>query len=184
MEICRRLKEARVTRPDLVWWCESRVDTIDDRRAKWMAEAGCTTVKIGVETGHDEFMKMIGKGITTDQCHKAIQVIHANGMKAVAYVMVGAPGADRAKYQEQLKFMRSLAADHYVTNVTIPYPGTDMYDYLPQRTKEMVSNGWVTHLSSELAEFWGIPEDVLGEFFALGKAKEDGGFRKYVRTEE
>ena len=64
LDICNGILEKGL---DIKWVCDTRVDKIDVELLKRMKEAGCSRVKIGVESGSDEILRKMHKGVTQVQ---------------------------------------------------------------------------------------------------------------------
>jgi radical SAM superfamily enzyme YgiQ (UPF0313 family) len=176
------------TMPDLKWWGEARVETLKPTMFPLLAESGCTSLKIGIEAGSPEMLRYFGKKTNLANAAKTVAALKKSGIKAVVYVLLGAPNATRREYLESYDFMASLNADYYVVNVTTAARGTKMFDKVAPALKEagLYSDGaeeGFGHLSGEMRKFWGIDDDVFDLFMSLveNTTKEDAGTRRYVR---
>ncbi len=70
LDLCRRIIAAGLK---IRWGCNSRVDTMDMERARWMKRAGCAMVAFGVESGSRRILDRIGKKTTPEQAVEAGQ---------------------------------------------------------------------------------------------------------------
>jgi len=114
------------------WFCEARVDSIDDTILDQMVKTGCTTVNLGIESVEDKVLEKIKKKQTVAMAKEAIQKIHARHMKVKIYLIYGLPFESKDIVQKTMDFIRETKPD-YVSLFTItPYPGTDMWD-TPER---------------------------------------------------
>ena len=59
IEVCREILRRKL---DIQWVANSRANTIDDERLKWMKRAGCWLVSFGVESGNQYILDMTQKG--------------------------------------------------------------------------------------------------------------------------
>src|SRR5678815_3035382 len=105
-----------------------RVDTVDDELLTEMRKAGCDNLYLGVESGSEEILKRLKKGITLDQVIKAFQAARRAGIKTQAFFMLGGPGETKQTLQETIDFAVRLDPDNAQFAAAVPYPGTEMYE--------------------------------------------------------
>jgi hypothetical protein len=119
---CERLLERKVGLP---WFCEVRVDTIDDGLLRLMRAAGCFKVGFGVESGDEEVLARSGKGITLEQARRAVKWCDESGMLSHVFFILGHPGETRAQAERTLDFIEALpdSCEPSLSLMRI-YPGT------------------------------------------------------------
>ena len=66
-EILRRGLQDKVS-----WTCSSRVEVVDKPLLQKMKRAGCWRTRFGIESGHDDVLDFISKGITQEKIKQAI----------------------------------------------------------------------------------------------------------------
>lgn len=129
-EICQGLKEHF---PQLVWSCLSRVDTLDARRAQFLAEAGCRRVYLGIESGSERILKLYGKDYGLDALPESVRLLRQHGIEVGAFFMVGHPEETEDDFQETRRVARTLELDFSGINYTTLYPGTHLYEAYKDR---------------------------------------------------
>ena len=116
------------------WYCSLRVNNLSRDLLRLMKEAGCVALGYGVETGSDRLLKLIKKGITTDQIRKAIKITKEVGFNHVSlFLMTSLPGQTLKDIRISAKFLSeiySLLRDAPVYSTflgapTLVYPGTE-----------------------------------------------------------
>jgi len=123
-ELCDLLK---TNCKGITWSCEVHVRLITDDVLKAMKSGGCDLVKIGVESGNNEMLKKIRKGITIEDAIKASKLIRKNNMHVMAFYMVGFPEETEETLADTIKAIKNTAG--YVTySIFTPYKGTDAYE--------------------------------------------------------
>ncbi len=127
INICKEIIK-RGLHKKIKWMCEARVDHIDFETLRWMKKAGCKRVAYGIESGVQSLLNNIRKGFTLDQVRKAIQVTKKAKIEILAYFMLGLPGETKELSQKTIDFAKELNADYTKFNLTVPYPGTVLYD--------------------------------------------------------
>ena len=109
-----------------------RVDRVSPQLLSLMAEAGCYHIPFGIESGNQEVLERIKKGITLEQVRHAVRYAKDAGMQTTGYFMVGMPGETKRTMHETLEFATSLELDYVKVGVCVPLPGTPMFTELEQ----------------------------------------------------
>lgn len=113
---------------DIGWDIRTRVDNVDKELLEKLKEAGCERIHYGVEAGTPEILKVLRKGITTEQVKKAFALTKEVGIATLAYFMIGSPGETKSQILESVEFAKKLNPDFVHFSVTTPYPATPLYD--------------------------------------------------------
>jgi anaerobic magnesium-protoporphyrin IX monomethyl ester cyclase len=113
---------------DLSWTCESRVTVNDTDLLNLMAMAGCRMIYYGIESGNQNILRNLSKGITISQICNAVKVTHEAGIKAAGYFMLGCPGETKETMQQTIQFAHDLGLDHAQFSVCSPLPGSKLYE--------------------------------------------------------
>lgn len=122
-EICALLSSEM----DISWACSSRVDTIDKRTLASMRRAGVHTVFYGIESGSDESLKKIGKGITTAKAVAAVRATHTEGISPLGSFMIGFPFEHVEDIKKTLEFSRHVGVEYAQFSIATPYPGSSLW---------------------------------------------------------
>lgn len=96
-----------------------------------MKRAGLVHINFGVESGDDEILRIIKKGIKTDHVVRALEWAKAEGLATACNFMLGFPEDTPATLERTLRFMERIAplVDSFSTlGVAVPFPGTPLYD--------------------------------------------------------
>jgi anaerobic magnesium-protoporphyrin IX monomethyl ester cyclase len=133
-DICKEMKNRKV---DLQWDCRTRVDRINKEDLAVLRDANCQLIHFGVESGSQKMLNLMKKGTTVEQNARAIKWAKEAGISVAISVVVGYPGETPELLQETLDFMYRTRPDYVYMCVAIPYPGTEMYDYLNELGWEM-----------------------------------------------
>ena len=103
--ICNEIKKRRV---DISWFCDSRIDTVDKEMLLSMKDAGCKTIYYGIESGTQEILDYINKGITIPQIKDIVKLSKECGMTVVGSFMIGIPGEIIDQMHETINFACEL----------------------------------------------------------------------------
>ncbi len=93
-----------------------------------MKKAGCYRVSFGVETGSQEILNRINKGITLQQIRKAFNIAKEAGIETIGFFMLALPGDTKESMEQTIKFAKELKPDIPKVGITIPFPGTVLYN--------------------------------------------------------
>ncbi|MDP2309605.1 MAG: radical SAM protein [Pseudomonadota bacterium] len=96
------------------------------RRCK---EAGATKIHFGVESMHNDGLDAHDKHCDTDDCHRVFRWCREEGVRSVAYIMIGGPHErTRADVEANLDEMIKLDAEYAAFAIYTPYPGTESFE--------------------------------------------------------
>ena len=115
------------------WECLARVDGVDRATAGRMRRAGCRTVFFGIESGSDEVLRVMRKGITVAQARDAVWAAHDAGLEVGAFFILCYPGETDDTVLETLRFARSLPLDYLGLSMPYPLPGTPLRERMEGR---------------------------------------------------
>jgi radical SAM superfamily enzyme YgiQ (UPF0313 family) len=138
-EICEGLIARRY---DLTWFCLSRVETMTEELARLMRRAGCRLVSFGIETGSQEILEKIHKKISLIQAQKAIEACYRAGLRTQGTFILGFPFDTRRTLRETLLFAQKLSPTVAIFFCLIPFPGTEMFKYLPESLRPQKPEDW------------------------------------------
>jgi anaerobic magnesium-protoporphyrin IX monomethyl ester cyclase len=123
--ICDLLAERKV---NIDWFCSARVDAVSRELLLKMKKSGCTRINFGVESGNEETLRRIKKGITKEEIAKAFGMARETGIYTGAYVMIGFPWETREHILETVRFSTGIRPNAIILSIVTPYPGTELYD--------------------------------------------------------
>lgn len=124
IELCKLLKEQNNR---LTWTCNARAD-LDYDTMRWMKKAGCRLVTVGFESGSNEILKLMKKGIRVDQ-YKIVENARKTGILIHGCFMFGNRGETLATMRETLDLALKLNPDTAQFYPLMVYPGTEAYNW-------------------------------------------------------
>ena len=119
--------------PDIRWHCLGRVDKVDPKQLRAMAQAGCVTIAFGIETGSPTMLKEMKKRTTVEQGLNAVRWAREAGVNPHPSFLLGMPGETEETMRETLEFRKEL--NRYLPRANentfwvAPLPGTELYAY-------------------------------------------------------
>ncbi len=118
----------------VTWKCDNgiRADRVDLPLLQKMKKAGCVYISIGVEAGNDKILKVIKKGEKLQTILNAISLAKEAGIAVGATFIIGHPEETYEDFLDSLKVAETLPVDHVSFYNLVPYPGTELYNWVEQ----------------------------------------------------
>ncbi|HSR11051.1 MAG TPA: radical SAM protein [Thermodesulfobacteriota bacterium] len=138
LAICREIARRGL---EFKWRAYSRVDTVDPELLHSMKKTGCERLLFGAESGSEEILKKIRKGITPAQTTRAVEMARDAGIGVLASFVLGLPGETRETLRQTLDFAASLRVP-YTLNLLTPYVGTEIREHAEDWGIRMTSDDW------------------------------------------
>lgn len=167
-EICKQIINRNLS---LKWVCEARVDTLDEELISLMAKAGCSKIKIGVESGSDRILKMVKKGFAKNKVKQTVKLIKKYQIPLSVYLMAGFPGETNEDLRQTIELATELDADYYSLSIFTPYYGTQIWKEMEESGKKFEKDHWeyFFHQSQEMIINDQLSPAIVKEFLALNE---------------
>lgn len=120
------LKKAGIS---IEWHCNSRVDTVTDKKIRVMAESGCHCISFGVESGSQKILDFYRKGTTPEQAVDAFRWCHESGVEATANLMIGFPLETEEDLKATYDLLKKLKPDDIIVYFSTAIPGRYIHDW-------------------------------------------------------
>lgn len=114
--------------PQIRWDCETRVDLVDEELLIHMKRAGCHSVFLGIESGNNEILRNVRKGITIEQALSAAKIIRKHGIRLTAFFIIGTPWETEDTLNDTFIAMQKVKG-FLGYSIFTPYPGTEAFEY-------------------------------------------------------
>jgi radical SAM superfamily enzyme YgiQ (UPF0313 family) len=118
-----------------------------DKTLKWR-EGGFYRARMGVETGSQHILDLIGKEITVEQTKAALAGMAYAGIKTTTYWVIGHPGETEEDFQQTLDLLEEMSSDIYQAECAqfdYYYDGQAQSDfYAPYR--KLLYPEWAKHM--------------------------------------
>ncbi len=131
---------------DITWLANARVNMIDEDTIHLAKQAGCHTIKLGIESGVQEILDRMMKGYKIDQAYKVFGWLKNAGIRSHAHVMLGNPGETRETLEETLEYVKRLDPATATFGICTPYPGTPLFEEIRKIHPE-IGDGSASDLS-------------------------------------
>ena len=134
VKICQEIIKRRI---DISWICNARIGTVNKKVMQLMKQAGCHMIKFGVESGAQEILDNLKKGIKIDMTQQTFRWAHQTKMETHAHFMLGCPGETDNTVRETINFAKSLKPTTVTFGICTPYPGTELFRKVSQKYPEI-----------------------------------------------
>ncbi|MDD2890368.1 MAG: radical SAM protein [bacterium] len=141
-EFCKEILSRNLK---IVWSCNSRAD-VDYDTLKLMKLAGCRLMCVGFESGNEQILKNMKKGVKLEKMFDFMQSARKAKILVHGCFMIGNPGDSRLTIQNTLNFAKKLNPDTAQFFPIMVYPGTEAYEWVKNSGYLRVSNysDWLT----------------------------------------
>ena len=116
----------------------AHVNCLNDNTLEWINRYKPKGVQIGVESGDNRMLKLMGKGFTREVAYDRIALLHKNGHNVYALFLIGFPGETRESLESTYDF--SQQTKPFVRDVWVSYyqpvKGTKGYNMAVERNAD------------------------------------------------
>lgn len=132
--ICRGINKK------IVWTTETKIDILNENLIKKLKEAGCRRMIFGLESGSEETLRKIGKEVDFAKVKEVMILLKKYGIETIGLFMIGFPGETEELIKKTFKYARVIGVDFAKFAMTVPFPGSELYETLKKENKIRTSN--------------------------------------------
>ncbi|MGA7219238.1 MAG: radical SAM protein [Candidatus Sulfotelmatobacter sp.] len=110
------------------WSCWGRVTPCNKKLLDTIAKAGCWLVSFGIESGNQDLLDKLQKGMTLEKCRQVVAWAHEAGIETHGTFMIAIPGETPAKAQKTIDFSIELDLTYAAFIPTHPLYGTPLFE--------------------------------------------------------
>lgn len=126
MQICEGIHQRKLK---FTWEGMARANLVDKEVIETMARTGLVRMSFGIESGDERILKIINKGVTTQQIRQAYAWAKGAGIETRGSAIIGHPGETSKSAWKTIRFLRGLKhLDQVYLNIMVPYPGTEVFE--------------------------------------------------------
>jgi anaerobic magnesium-protoporphyrin IX monomethyl ester cyclase len=112
---------------NLSWSCNGRVDQVTPEILGLIHRAGCWQIGYGIESGSEEILERIKKGINLEQITRAVRWTREAGIRVRGYFMLGCPGETRETIMKTISFAKTSGVNDFQITYFTPFPGSESF---------------------------------------------------------
>jgi len=135
-------------RLNLTWSCNARAH-VDYDTLKTLRENGLRLLLVGFESGNQEILNRIRKGIKLDMAREFMRNCKKLGIKVHGTFIIGLPVDTPETVRETIEFAKELDPHTIQVSIAAPYPGTELY-------REALEHGWLDEAHADLVDSSGV----------------------------
>jgi len=113
---------------DLPFLCNVRVETVNTNSIKYLKDAGCQVINIGVESGNEWLRRhILNRFHSNKMIKRAFKIINKFNIRNFSFNMVGLPFETNAMATDTYLLNNELRPSSGMLSYFYPYPGTTIY---------------------------------------------------------
>ncbi len=132
----------------VTWSCNAKANVPRDT-LKVLKENGLRLLLVGYESGNQQILYNIKKGMRIEVAKQFTKDCHELGIKIHGTFILGLPGETKETIQETITFAKEINPHTMQVSLAAPYPGTFLH-------KQATENGWLDESHAELIDENGV----------------------------
>jgi len=132
----------------VTWSCNAKAN-VPYESLKKLKDGGLRLLLVGYESGNQQILHNIKKGLRVEVAEKFTRDCHELGIGIHGTFILGLPGETRETIRETMEYAKRINPHTIQVSLAAPYPGTFLYNQATQ-------NGWLDAANAELVTEDGI----------------------------
>ncbi len=132
----------------VTWSCNAKANVPFDT-LKVLKENGLRLLLVGYESGDQQILHNIKKGMRVEVAEQFTRDCHALGIAIHGTFILGLPGETRETINSTVEWARRINPHTIQVSLAAPYPGTFLFE-------QAVENGWLDAANAELVDDHGV----------------------------
>jgi hopanoid biosynthesis associated radical SAM protein HpnJ len=132
----------------VTWSCNAKAN-VPRASLKVMRDNGLRLLLVGYESGNQQILHNIKKGMRIEVAERFTKDCHELGIAIHGTFILGLPGETKETIQETIKFAARINPHTIQVSLAAPYPGTFLF-------KQALENGWLDEENAELVDSHGV----------------------------
>jgi len=141
--IARELGKLGVT-----WSCNAKAN-VPRKTLQVMRDNGLRLLLVGYETGNQQILFNIKKGMRVEFARRFTKDCHDLGITIHGTFILGLPGETKETIEETIRFATEINPHTIQVSLAAPYPGTFLH-------RQALENGWLDDAHAELVDAHGV----------------------------
>ncbi len=132
----------------VVWSCNAKPN-VKRPTLKIMRDNGLRLLLVGYESGNQQILHNVKKGVLVDVAKRFTKDCHELGIVIHGTFILGLPGETLDTIRDTIDFAKELNPHTIQVSLAAPYPGTFLH-------KQALENGWLDDANAELVNADGV----------------------------
>ena len=138
----------RLGKLGITWSCNAKAN-VPRETLKKLKDGGLRLLLVGYESGNQQILHNIKKGMRIEVAEKFTKDCHELGIAIHGTFILGLPGETKETIQETMSFAKKINPHTIQVSLAAPYPGTFLFN-------QAVENGWLDAKNAELVDDSGV----------------------------
>ena len=122
-EFCKMYSEFK-----LPFWCQTRIETIDEEKFRRLKEIGLDRVTFGLEHGNEIFRRdVVKREYSNDDAVKKIKIVEKLDIMFSVNNIIGFPDETRELAFDTIELNRRFNSDSSSCSILVPFHGTELH---------------------------------------------------------
>ena len=132
----------------ITWSCNAKAN-VPRETLEVMRDNGLRLLLVGYETGNQQILHNIKKGMLVDFARRFTKDCHELGISIHGTFILGLPGETKETIEETIRFATEINPHTIQVSLAAPYPGTYLY-------RQALEYGWLDEANAELIDERGV----------------------------
>src|SRR5689334_8226055 len=132
----------------VTWSCNAKAN-VPRAMLEVLRDNGLRLLLVGYETGNQQILNNIKKGMRVDIARRFTKDCHQLGITIHGTFILGLPGETKETIEETIQFAAEMNPHTIQVSLAAPYPGTFLH-------RQAVENGWLDLVHAELTDERGV----------------------------
>ena len=132
----------------VTWSCNAKAN-VPRETLKVLRNNGLRLLLVGYETGNQQILYNIKKGMRVEFARRFTKDCHELGITIHGTFILGLPGETRETIEETIRFATEINPHTIQVSLAAPYPGTYLH-------RQALDNGWLDSANAELVDAHGV----------------------------
>ena len=132
----------------VTWSCNAKAN-VPRETLKVMRDNGLRLLLVGYETGNQQILFNIKKGMRIEFARRFTRDCHELGITIHGTFILGLPGETKETIEETIRFATEVNPHTIQVSLAAPYPGTYLY-------RQALDNGWLDNANADLVDAKGV----------------------------
>ena len=132
----------------VTWSCNAKAN-VPRTTLEVMRDNGLRLLLVGYETGNQQILYNIKKGMRVEFARRFTKDCHDLGITIHGTFILGLPGETKETIEETIRFATEINPHTIQVSLAAPYPGTSLY-------RQALEKGWLDNSNAELVDAHGV----------------------------
>ncbi len=137
IELCEIILKKRL---NFKWSCIIRADLVKKNILKLMKKAGCVQVQVGIESGEQKILDIMGKNVKLEEIRKGFSLIKSVGLQSKGFFIIGYTEETRESIIKSIKFAKLIEPTYITISIFTPYPESFIFKALKEKNLLLTEN--------------------------------------------